>query len=136
MFVAAHDEFYSDNSDTDGNYAIRVTKLPDADFDNDGVVDMADYGVWRANFGAISGAGLAADGNFDGQVDAADYVLWRSRFTSGMMAARATGSVAPVADVSGSDEPTILAAKSEIQSVESDQGGNRRQVDVRYLAQF
>ena len=44
------------------------------DYDGDGVVNQADYNVWRVAFGATRGT---ADGNGDGVVDAADYVVWR-----------------------------------------------------------
>jgi hypothetical protein len=46
------------------------------DYNGDGVVDAADYQVWRANFGDTTS--LVADGNGDGVVNTGDYVLWRS----------------------------------------------------------
>jgi hypothetical protein len=49
------------------------------DYHGNGVVDAADYIVWRKMVGQ-SGPGLAADGNGSGAVDAADYDFWRSRF--------------------------------------------------------
>jgi hypothetical protein len=48
------------------------------DFNQDGSVDAADYGLWRNQFGATSDS--AADGNGNGTVDAADYVIWRKAF--------------------------------------------------------
>jgi cytochrome c peroxidase len=45
------------------------------DYNGDGVVDAADYQVWRSNFGDTTS--LVADGNGDGKVDTADYLLWR-----------------------------------------------------------
>ena len=44
------------------------------DYNQDGMVNQADYQTWRAAFGT---ANVAADGNGDGVVDAADYVVWR-----------------------------------------------------------
>jgi hypothetical protein len=50
--------------------------LSAGDYNADGLVDVADYGLWRSTFG--SATRLAADGNKNGLVDAADYVLWRT----------------------------------------------------------
>lgn len=51
------------------------------DFNLDGVVNAADYIVWRANLGK---QGLApftgGDGNGDGLVTSADYSIWKSHF--------------------------------------------------------
>lgn len=49
------------------------------DYNQNGVVDGADYVVWRDTSGQ-TGVGLAADGNGDGQVTNADFTLWRSKF--------------------------------------------------------
>ena len=49
------------------------------DGNQDGLVNDADYLVWRSNFGRTSStAGLSGDYNGDGRVDAADYAAWRS----------------------------------------------------------
>ena len=47
------------------------------DYDGNGVVNQADYDVWKAAFGQ-TGSGLPADGNGNGVVDAADYTVWRN----------------------------------------------------------
>jgi hypothetical protein len=49
------------------------------DFNGDGSVDAADYGVWRRTFSSESE--LAADANDNLVVDAADYVVWRKYAT-------------------------------------------------------
>jgi hypothetical protein len=46
------------------------------DYNADGIIDTADYIVWRKAFGQ-SGINLAADGNADGEVDDDDYAIWR-----------------------------------------------------------
>jgi cytochrome c peroxidase len=46
------------------------------DYTGDGIVNQADYELWRASVGDATM--LVADGNGDNMVDAADYVLWRS----------------------------------------------------------
>jgi hypothetical protein len=59
------------------------------DYNHDGVVNAADYALWRDNLGT-SGTGLAADGNDDGIVNQLDYDIWRQHFgqTSGSSAAQ------------------------------------------------
>lgn len=51
------------------------------DYNLDGVVDAADFTVWRNTLGQ-SGTNLAADGNGDGTINAADYQLWKTHFGS------------------------------------------------------
>jgi hypothetical protein len=54
---------------------------PYADFNLDGMIDSADYAVWRAHSGAdINASFEQGDANGDGVVDSADYVLWRRTF--------------------------------------------------------
>src|SRR5437764_10298245 len=49
------------------------------DINNDGIVDIRDYGVWRQNFGATD-CGNPADLNGDCIVDIRDYGIWRQNF--------------------------------------------------------
>ena len=79
------------------------------DYNRNGVVDAADYVVWRKTLGQ-SGTGLAADGTGplgtpDGLVNQLDYQFWRSHF------GQTAGSGASVAATSASDaipEPASL----------------------------
>ncbi len=48
------------------------------DYNGDGIVDTADYVVWRKNFGDTTS--LVADGNDNQIVDQADYEVWRQNF--------------------------------------------------------
>jgi hypothetical protein len=66
--------------------AAASQSLP-GDYTADGIVDAADYTVWRKTLNQ-TGPGLAADGNGNNQVDSADYTVWRSHF--GTTAASAT----------------------------------------------
>jgi hypothetical protein len=47
------------------------------DYNKNGIVDAADYVLWRNTMNQI-GTGLAADGNSNGQIDAGDFAVWRS----------------------------------------------------------
>lgn len=76
-------EFY-ENSGADGPTAagsrifrVRYVNPLAGDYSIDGVVDQADYSVWKKNYG--SNLYLAADGNGNGVVDTADYVVWRNQ---------------------------------------------------------
>lgn len=56
--------------------------LPDVmpgDYNDDGIVNAADYSVWRNSLGAV-GSNLPADGNGNGSVDAGDYAIWKMHF--------------------------------------------------------
>ncbi|MEN1679657.1 MAG: hypothetical protein AAGJ46_08690 [Planctomycetota bacterium] len=55
-----------------------VPEAPTGDFNGDGVVDAADYTVWRDTLGSTTE--LAADANGNDIVDLADYDLWKANF--------------------------------------------------------
>ena len=57
------------------DYSLTV---PVGDYNGDGVVDSADYTVWRDTFG--SATDLRADGNGNGLIDAGDYDTWVAKF--------------------------------------------------------
>jgi glycosyl hydrolase family 42 (putative beta-galactosidase) len=71
------------------------------DYNGDGVVNAADFTVWRDSVGQI-GPGLAADGNINGQIDAGDYNVWLSHFgqTAGGGSSASANAAVP--------EPTTL----------------------------
>lgn len=56
----------------DINVQFVAGPLP-GDYNSDGIVDAADYTMWRDG-------SPAADGNGDGQIDAADYTLWANNY--------------------------------------------------------
>lgn len=72
--------FVSGNPIMDANLA-NVTRiiertLAPGDYNFDGVVNNADYLVWKNSYGSTTAA--EADGNGDGVVNAADYTVWRN----------------------------------------------------------
>jgi hypothetical protein len=71
------------------------------DYNHNGVVDAADYTVWRDSLGQ-SGTGLAADGDTGGAsagvIDQADYFVWKNNF--GNHAGSASGNAVAVPEPS------------------------------------
>jgi Dockerin type I domain len=50
------------------------------DFNDDGLVNAADYTVWRNSFGSTVERGYFADGDGNGMIDEADYAVWKLNF--------------------------------------------------------
>lgn len=70
-------------------------RLP-GDFNDDGLVDAADYTLWRDTLGQSVAAGTGADGNLDGAITSVDYTLWKTNFGRSLAAPSGSGSVAKV----------------------------------------
>ena len=75
-------------------FELAIVEPPIGDFNRDGVVDAADYPVWRDSEG-LTGPGLVADANNDQIVDAADYALWRENFGSSIASLASTADAVP-----------------------------------------
>ena len=60
-----------------GAVSVVSTALP-GDYNRNGIVDAADYTLWRDTLGSTTN--LAADGNGNGQVDQADFNIWKNNF--------------------------------------------------------
>jgi len=54
--------------------------VPTTDYNGNGVVDAADYTVWRDNLGATGVGQAQGDGDGDGSITQTDYDLWKSQF--------------------------------------------------------
>jgi hypothetical protein len=71
--------------DSGGNFAYQrstpALTPPSGDYNHNGIVDGADYVVWRDTLNqSAAPQGSGADGNANGTVDAGDYSYWRERF--------------------------------------------------------
>ncbi|MCO6045456.1 family 43 glycosylhydrolase [Aeoliella sp. ICT_H6.2] len=85
----------------DGTIAIALPGLP-GDFNSDGLVDLADYTVWRNHLGApdsVLPTGSTTDGS--GIVDGGDYLTWKQNFG-------AAAGTAPPTDQTNVPEPASL----------------------------
>jgi len=82
LFDALHDgtAYVNIHTTAYGGGEIRgfLFQVP-GDYNDNGVVDAADYVIWR-NTQANIGEGLAADSNNDNVIDDLDYAEWRSVF--------------------------------------------------------
>src|SRR5437763_319335 len=71
------------------------------DINNDGIVDIRDYGIWRQQFGATD-CGNPADLNGDCLVDIRDYGIWRQQF----------GQTGPTVTPTPATTPTVTSTAS------------------------
>jgi hypothetical protein len=84
------------------NVKIEFLDAPEpvsGDYNDDGVVDSADYVVWRKQSGTsgpnADGTGPGLDGNPDGVVDVNDYNFWRANFGESAPGAGGSPGAAP-----------------------------------------
>lgn len=59
---------------------VRTNFVVLPDYNDDGIVDAADYVVWRHTLGQAVVPGTGADGSSNGTIDQADYNIWRTYF--------------------------------------------------------
>ncbi|MEO0529278.1 MAG: hypothetical protein AAF266_01745 [Planctomycetota bacterium] len=100
----------SANGSIEANEYLRLelatAGLP-GDYNGDGVVNTADYVVWRD---ALQTGDLAADGDGDGDVDADDVIVWQENF--GRTAAEPVSAVPEPAGIALLVAALLAAAKS------------------------
>ncbi|NUL82569.1 MAG: hypothetical protein HUU60_07595 [Armatimonadetes bacterium] len=85
LFICVPDSLYNDNTDPDGDLAIRISldaPLPAGDANCDGCVDDTDLALVLTAFGQ-TGSGLAEDFNGDGLVDDSDLAIVLENFGIG-----------------------------------------------------
>jgi hypothetical protein len=60
---------------------LMIAPATGGDYNGDGIVNLADYTVWRDALGATAApVGSGADGDSSGIVDAGDYTVWKNNF--------------------------------------------------------
>jgi hypothetical protein len=96
-----HDLYRTDPAN---DFSFQLVTFPDGDYNKDGIVDAADYTVWRDTLGSTTD--LRADGNQDGVVSVRDYIFWQQRFGES-----ATGVGTPADAV---PEPSIRALMASL----------------------
>ena len=62
------------------------------DYNLDLLVDQSDYDFWVSSFGQTVSPGLGADGNNNGVIDAADYTVWRDNYFPGSAVSQSTAT--------------------------------------------
>src|SRR5262249_55571975 len=82
---------------------VVIDHLP-GDYNKNGLVDAADYVVWRKTLGHVVTALSGADGNGNGSIDAGDYDFWRRHFGD-TAAGSGSGAIAEAAVI---PEPATL----------------------------
>lgn len=94
MFV--DDQLMFDLSTIAGDQFLTIenTFVPTTgDYNGDGVVDAADYTVWRATLGDSVAAGTGADGDMSGTIDEGDFLAWRTAYGNALGSASAAATV-------------------------------------------
>jgi hypothetical protein len=95
-------------------FGLEAIPLANADFNDDGIVDAADFTVWRDTLGRSVTPGEFGDADFNGQVEAADYTIWKEQFgTSPGAGAAAAAAVATEPSTAAASPAFELAVAAE-----------------------
>lgn len=81
---------------------LPATLTSQGDFNKDGVVNTADYAIWRRSMGQ-AGTNLAADGNGNNLIDVGDLATWRAHFNQTV-----TGSGSGLGAAAAVPEPSAI----------------------------
>jgi hypothetical protein len=82
---------------------IAEPRLP-GDYNDNGIVDAADYVVWRKTLGQLVPPGMGADGNGNGEITQLDYSFWGQHFGN----TNAAGAAALASERTAVPEPCGL----------------------------
>jgi sugar lactone lactonase YvrE len=93
-FDPGNGDLYITEQDLGRVWRVHFFDPSTGDYNENGIVDAADYIVWRNSLGQV-GTGLAADGDGDGRIDADDRNVWRAQFGN-VIGSGAGGGVAPL----------------------------------------
>jgi hypothetical protein len=77
------------------------------DYNRNGVVDTADFVVWRKTLNST--IDLAADGNLDGTIDDLDYSIWRYNFGATAASSSLAGGSSVQRRLAAAPEPSSVA---------------------------
>jgi hypothetical protein len=93
----------TDNQGTNSSVTVLINPQATllADYNSNGIVDAADYSVWRDSLGQ-TGFGLPADGTGDGQINPGDFDAWFANFG-------ATAGASSGAGIAAIPEPASMA---------------------------
>lgn len=80
--------WYTDRTPTSFTLVAAAASLP-GDYSRNGVVDAADYTLWRDSLGQTTGS-LAADGDGSGVIDAGDLTFWQAQMSASLPQSIAT----------------------------------------------
>jgi hypothetical protein len=61
-------------------FGLAGLPVPNADFNDDGIINSADYTMWRNSLGQATQPGAFGDADYNGIVDRDDYLVWRQQF--------------------------------------------------------
>jgi glucose/arabinose dehydrogenase len=95
-------------------FRVRYVNPLAGDYNIDGVVDQADYAVWKENYG--SNLFLAADGNRNGIVDTADYAVWRDNMSAQPFGGSGSVAVTEIAELAATSSEEKVAVDPWIPS--------------------
>jgi hypothetical protein len=112
-------------------FGVAGLPLLNADFNEDGIVNSADYTVWRNSLGQTTQPGERGDADFNGRVDVADFQIWKLQFGT----TRDGGAATALAGAAGAKAaaPPVASGRVPAISVPPAQRDVRRPVPLAYI---